>query len=159
MIFHSLLQLTPVEYVRTLMVASLLSSRWHRTLPGVAHSEEPCEALLSRVCSSMARHPHLHTLTEIFDLFLLVPPPSTQPKDLVYNNVTTGLPQLVHRRMTILLRDIERGLEVGLVVLAERVEGLPARGAAQRWRATRDQGWRGSARPRRCVPRGNRRRT
>ena len=46
-----------VEYVRTIVVARLLWSQWFARLPGVAHSEEPCEALLSRVVHLMAQHP------------------------------------------------------------------------------------------------------
>ena len=51
---HVLLSLTldyedKVEYVRTIVVARLLWSQWFARLPRVAHSEEPCEALLSRV--------------------------------------------------------------------------------------------------------------
>ena len=59
---HVLLRLTlgyedKVEYVRTIVVARLLWSQWFGHLPGVAHSEEPCEALLSRVVHLMAQHP------------------------------------------------------------------------------------------------------
>ena len=51
-------------------------------LPRVAHSEEPCEALMSRIVHLMAQHPRNCTLQEVHDLFILTPVASQTPKDL-----------------------------------------------------------------------------
>ena len=102
---HVLLRLTlgyedKVEYVRTIVVARLLWSQWFARLPGVAHSEEPYEALLSRVVHLMAQHLGNCTLQQVHDLFILTPVADQTPKDLQYVNVPKGLPQLVDRRFT-----------------------------------------------------------
>ena len=55
---HVVLRLTmgyeeKVEYVPTIVVAKSLWSQCYARLPGVAHREEPCEALLSRAVHLM----------------------------------------------------------------------------------------------------------
>ena len=104
---HVLVRLTlgyedKVEYVRTL-VARLLWSQWFARLPGVAHSEEPCEALLSYVVHLMAQHTGNCTWQQVHDLFILPPVAGQTPKDLQYVNVPKGLRQLVDRRFTRLM--------------------------------------------------------
>ena len=117
---HVLLRLTlgyedKVEYVRTIVVARLLWSQWFARLPGVAHSEEPCEALLSRVVHLMAQHPGNCTLQQVHDLFILTPVADQTPKDLQYVNVPKGLPQLVDRRFTRLMARFDVGVIPPLV--------------------------------------------
>ena len=75
---HVLMHLTlgyeeKVEYVRTIVVARLLWSQWYARLPGLAHSEEPCEAQLSRGDDFMAHHAHNCTFEQVHDLFVLSP--------------------------------------------------------------------------------------
>ena len=117
---HVLLRLTlgyedKVEYVRTILVARLLWSQWFARLPGVAHSEEPREALLSRVVHLMAQHPRNCTLQQVHDLFILTPVAGQTPKDLQYVNVPKGLPQLVDRRFTRLMVRFDVGVIPPLV--------------------------------------------
>ena len=117
---HVLLRLTlgyedKVEYVRTIVVARLLWSQWFARLPGVAHSEEPCEALLSRVVHLMAQHPGNCTLQQVHDPFILTPVADQTPKDLQYVNVPKGLPQLVDRRFTRLMARFDVGVIPPLV--------------------------------------------
>ena len=99
-----------VEYVCTMVVARLLWSHWFAQLPGVAHSEELYEALLSRVVHLMAQHPDNCMFQEIHDLFKLAPVADQSPKDLHYVNVPKGLPQLVERRFRRLMQRFEVGL-------------------------------------------------
>ena len=112
---HVLLRLTlgyedKIEYVRTIVVARLLWSQWFARLPGVAHSEEPCEALLSRVVHLMAQHPGNCTLQQVDDLFILTPVADQAPKDIQYVNVPKGPPQLVDRRFTRLMARFDVGV-------------------------------------------------
>ena len=104
-----------VEYVRTIVVARLLWSQWFARLPGVAHREEPCEALLSRVVHLMAQHPGNCTLQQVHDLFILTPTAGQTPKDLQHVNVPKGLPQLVDRRFTRLMARFDVGVIPALV--------------------------------------------
>ena len=117
---HVLLRLTlgyedRVEYVRTIVVARLLWSQWFARLPGVAHSEELFEALLSRVVHLMAQHPGNCTLQQVHDLFILTPVAGQTTKDLQYVNVPKGLPQLFHRRFTRLMARFDVGVIPHLV--------------------------------------------
>ena len=100
---HVLMRLTlryeeKVEYVRTIVVARLLWSRWYVRLLGVAHGEEPCEALLSGLVHSMAQHPHNFAFEQAHDLSMLSLIASQSSKDLQNVNLPKGLPQLVERR-------------------------------------------------------------
>ena len=111
---HVLVRLTlgyedKVEYVRTIVVARLLWSHWFARLPRVAHTEEPCEAPLSRVVHLMAQHFANCTLQQVHDLFILTPVAGQTPKDPQYVNVPKGLPQLVDCRFTKLMQRFDVG--------------------------------------------------
>ena len=71
-----------VEYVRSLSSALMIWSSWYSNLPGHAHSEEMCEALLSRLVQKLRFHPQCKTLDGACELFLLLCPASKNPKDL-----------------------------------------------------------------------------
>ena len=106
-----------VEYVCTLMVARLLNHHpWFSHLPGLPSSEEPCEAMRSRVVAKMARYPHMHSLERIHDLFVLVGPPCGRNKDLTYCNIPKGLPWLIN---DIFRRLCER-LHLGMILAVHR---------------------------------------
>ena len=81
---HVLIRLTlgyehKVEYVRTLVIARLLNHHpWFSQIPGVPFSEEPCEAMLSRVVANMAKYPYLDSLEDVHDLFVPPPPQCTK---------------------------------------------------------------------------------
>ena len=109
------MRLTPgyeekVEYVRTIVVARLLWSQWYASLPRVPHSEEPCEALWSRVVHLMAQHTHNCTFEQVHDLFMLSPVAGQSPKDPRNVNVPMGLPQLVERRFKRLMQRFDVGV-------------------------------------------------
>ena len=104
-----------VKHVRTIVVARLLWSQWFTRLPGVAHSEEPCDALLSRVVHLMAQHPWNCGLQQVHDLFILPPVAGQTRKDLQYVNVPKGLPQLVDPRFTRLIQRFDVGVIPPLV--------------------------------------------
>ena len=76
----------------------------------MAHNEEPCEALLSRVVHLTAQHPGNCTLQQVHDLFILTPVAGQTPKHLQYVNVPKGLPQLVDRLFTRLMARFDVGV-------------------------------------------------
>ena len=70
------------EDIKTLVVALLTWSRWDERLPSWCLSEEPCEALLSRLVTIMCRYPTIVELEGIFDIFLITPRPKMDPVTL-----------------------------------------------------------------------------
>ena len=67
---------TKVEYIRTLSIALLAWTKWMDTLPACCFNEESCEALLSRMASSVRSSPTLSSFESVSDLFITLPPPS-----------------------------------------------------------------------------------
>ena len=63
----------------------------------------------------MAQHPRNCTLQQVHDPFILTPVAGQTPKDLRYVNVPKGLPQLVDRRFTRLMRCFDVGVIPPLV--------------------------------------------
>ena len=99
-----------VEYARTIVVAKLLWLQWYAPLPGIAHTEEPWEALLDRVIHLMAQHPHNCMFEQVRDLFMLSPVARQSPKDLQNVNVPKVLPQLVEHRFKRLMQRFDVGV-------------------------------------------------
>ena len=62
-----------VDYIRTINMAMLHWTEWHDASAGELHSEEICEAMLSRLSSAVRSHPNMHTLHDIQNLFLGLP--------------------------------------------------------------------------------------
>ena len=62
------------EYVRCMLVTLVQWRRWGDEVPACCYSEEPNEAMLSRLASECTRNPRLHTVDNLMDLFLTVRP-------------------------------------------------------------------------------------
>ena len=71
-----LLRLSPddahkVKYIKTFSLALLMWTPWHSATPGCMHSEEGCEALLSKVTRDLRKHPTRTDHDHYFDIFIL----------------------------------------------------------------------------------------
>ena len=64
-----------MDYVRTICCALLYNTQWHDDTPYLAHVEECCEALLTKLRARCKQHPDKHTVDEAGDLFRIIPPP------------------------------------------------------------------------------------
>ena len=73
-----------VDYVRIIVVAELLWSEWYARLPGVARTEELCEAPLNRIVHLMAAQPHKCMFKQVDDLFMLCLLVRQSLKDAMY---------------------------------------------------------------------------
>ena len=71
-----LLRLSPedshkVKYIKTVSLALLMWTPWLSATPGCMHSEEGCEALLSKVTANLRKHPTRSDHDHYFDVFIL----------------------------------------------------------------------------------------
>ena len=89
------------------MVRLLTSSRWHEQLPPRCLSEEPCEALLSRVVTMMRRYPTVVDLEGILDIFLITPGLKMDPRDL-RSHIPKGVVLAVDRAFADMVRSVGR---------------------------------------------------
>ena len=63
---------TVLKYERTIMCTLLYNSKWHRDLPGQAHSEEFGEGMLSKLVRDKARNTGSVTVEEVENHYLLL---------------------------------------------------------------------------------------
>ena len=71
-----LLRLSPdevhkIKYIKTICLALLMWTPWYSATPGCMHSEEGCEALLSKVTQNLRKHPTRSDHSHYFDVFIL----------------------------------------------------------------------------------------
>ena len=100
------------DTVRTVMVAHLVNHHpWFSILPGLPFNVS-CEAMLSRVVANMAHYPHMDSLEQVHDPFVLVTPPLDAKK----NNLTNGnIPKVWPRLINNLLRRMCECWEPGML--------------------------------------------
>ena len=97
-----------VEYVRSLSCTLLQWSQWYSSLPGQAHSEEICEALLSRLVQKLHAFPNCTSLDSACELFLLVRPSSTHLKDLTDGKMQADLLPFIRDNMVAVVNAVHR---------------------------------------------------
>ena len=97
------------EYLRTLAVAKLLWVPWHGTTPPSTHSEEPCEAMLSRFAEKLRQFPSTSCKLEgAIDLFLLVAPAAGGKKDLQNSRLQQRVVDAIRMHLSMFVRDTDR---------------------------------------------------
>ena len=95
------------EYIKTRVVRLLTWCRWHERLPPRCLSEEPCEALLSRVVTMMRRYATAVDLEGVFDIFLITPRPKMDLRDL-RSHIPKGAVPAVDRALADMVRFVGR---------------------------------------------------
>ena len=68
------------EYIRSMAIALLSWTTWHSKAPGCCFSEEPCEALLSRMVGRIRHHRQLSTFDDLLHLFVTLPPAASEAR-------------------------------------------------------------------------------
>ena len=89
-----------LEYVRTLCTALVCWRSWNNAVPGMAYSEERCEALLSRLGRRCNQYPRSVSASEVEDLFLaLISPSGSEPVQLRSHKPTSDLVNAVRNNL------------------------------------------------------------
>ena len=97
------------EYLRTLAVAKLLWVPWHGTTPPSTHSEDSCEAMLSRFAEKLRQFPSTSCKLEgAIDLFLLVARAAGGKKDLQNSGLQQRVVDAIRMHPSMFVGDTDR---------------------------------------------------
>ena len=88
-----------VEYVQSVLTAILMWSPWMMGIPAQCHSQVMCEAMFSRLMSSMRRHPRMNNADSICDMYVLLKRASQHVKDLVKSRIPVGMYSYIARNL------------------------------------------------------------
>ena len=100
-----------LEHLRTLAVAKLVWVPWHGTTPPPpsTHSEEPCEAMLSRFAEKLRQFPSTSCKLEgAIDLFLLLALAAGGKKDLQNSRLHQRVVDAIRMHLSMFVRDTDR---------------------------------------------------
>ena len=93
------------QYVRQMYVVLMTWSKWHDYIPGCLYSEEANEASLSPLGTLCRTHRRLRTVSDVMDLFLLVPLPPTGPHARPTHPPTASLRGALVDNMALFVRE------------------------------------------------------
>ena len=97
------------QYRRTLAVAKMLWVPWHGTTPPSTHSEEPCEAMLSRFAEKLRQFPSTtFKLEGAIDLCLLVAPAAGGKKALQNSRLQRRVVDAIRMHLSMFVCDTDR---------------------------------------------------
>jgi hypothetical protein len=92
------------QYVRQLCVVLMTWTKWHDFIPGCLYTEEANEASLSPLGTLCRSHRRMRTISDVMDLFLLVPLPPPGPHSRPSHSPTPELVQTIDQHMSQFVR-------------------------------------------------------